>query len=64
VEHGFTHFKLTISPTRMRVTSFTPRAAEGDYRWIELDAIKEAAVPAPVRRIVDALAPTMNEQSK
>jgi A/G-specific adenine glycosylase len=64
VEHGFTHFKLTISPTRMRVTSLTPRAAEGDYRWIELDAIKEAAVPAPVRRIVDALAPTMNEQSK
>ena len=28
VEHGFTHFNLTISPQRLRVTALSPRAAE------------------------------------
>ena len=30
IDHGFTHFRLTISPMRMRATSVTPRAGEAD----------------------------------
>jgi A/G-specific adenine glycosylase len=56
VEHGFTHFTLTISPMRMRVARIAPQACESDCRWIGIDDVKASAVPAPVRRIVDAIA--------
>jgi A/G-specific adenine glycosylase len=56
IDHGFTHFRLTISPIRMRATSVTPCAAEADRRWIRTSTIKESAVPAPVLRIVELLA--------
>ena len=56
IDHGFTHFRLTISPLRMRATSVTPRAGEADHRWIETSTVNDAAVPAPVRRILELLA--------
>jgi A/G-specific adenine glycosylase len=55
VEHGFTHFKLTIAPRRLEVQTVEPRAAEGDTQWIALDRVKHAAIPAPVRTIVEQL---------
>jgi A/G-specific adenine glycosylase len=56
IDHGFTHFRLSISPLRMRAVRLTPRAAESDHRWIETGDIRDAAVPAPVRRILELLA--------
>jgi A/G-specific adenine glycosylase len=56
IDHGFTHFRLTISPMRMRATSVALCAAEADRRWIRTSTIKEAGVPAPVLRIVELLA--------
>ena len=53
--HGFTHFNLTISPQRVRVRSLAPRAAEAVHQWLQLDAAKDAAIPAPVRRILESL---------
>ena len=55
VQHGFTHFTLTILPRRVRVTSLTPAAAEGDCQWLDIEAARAAAIPAPVRRILDSL---------
>jgi A/G-specific adenine glycosylase len=56
IDHGFTHFRLSISPLRMRATRLAPRAGEADHRWIEKDSIKDAPVPTPVRRILALLA--------
>ena len=55
VEHGFTHFRLTIQPQRFEVDAIEPRAAEGQWQWLALGRVKHAAIPAPVRIIVDAL---------
>jgi A/G-specific adenine glycosylase len=55
IEHGFTHFTLTISPQRLDVAKLAPRAAEGAYQWLDIDKAKEAAIPAPVRRILGLL---------
>lgn len=53
VEHGFTHFGLTISPQRLRVHTLEPRAAEAQYQWLAIGKVKDAAIPAPVRRIAE-----------
>ena len=57
VAHGFTHFSLTISPQRAQVSDLVPRAAEAGYRWLAIDDVKAAAIPAPVKRIVEGLYP-------
>jgi A/G-specific adenine glycosylase len=56
VDHGFTHFKLSISPLRMKASSVAPRAGEADHQWIEAGTVKDAAVPTPVRLILALLA--------
>ena len=53
VEHGFTHFSLTISPRRLRVSAVAPQAAEADRQWLQIENVRDAAVPAPVKRIVE-----------
>jgi A/G-specific adenine glycosylase len=52
VEHGFTHFGLTISPRRLSVRTLQPRVAEPEHQWLPIDAVCDAAIPAPVRTIV------------
>ena len=55
VEHGFTHFNLTISPQYLRVSSVAPQAAEAEYQWLQKDEVRNAAVPATVGRILDLM---------
>ena len=57
VDHGFTHFSLTISPQRAQVSDLVPRAAEAGYRWVAIADVTAAAIPAPVKRIVEGLYP-------
>ncbi|MGQ0654931.1 MAG: A/G-specific adenine glycosylase [Betaproteobacteria bacterium] len=52
-EHGFTHFRLRISPLLCDVTSPT-RAPRGCV-WIKVEAAKKGAVPAPVRALLGRL---------
>ena len=54
--HGFTHFKLDIAPQRLTVSHVAPRAAAPGVMWLPLDEALGAAIPAPVRRILAALA--------
>jgi A/G-specific adenine glycosylase len=56
VEHGFTHFSLTISPHRLQVSSLVPRVAEAAQQWLSIEKLREAAIPAPVRWIAESLA--------
>ena len=55
VEHGFTHFRLTICPQRLDVSDVQPRAGEAAYRWMPIDEVMKAGIPAPVKRIVRTL---------
>ena len=55
VEHGFTHFSLTIRPRRVHVTRLAPQAGEPGTIWLPVEDARSAAIPAPVRRILSSL---------
>ena len=55
VEHGFTHFRLQIHPLVAKLRRRDPKAEESGRLWLSLERAKGAAIPVPVRRILDAL---------
>jgi A/G-specific adenine glycosylase len=55
IAHGFTHFKLDIRPLRLRVSALVPDAAEPGVIWLPLDEARNAAIPAPVKKILPQL---------
>jgi A/G-specific adenine glycosylase len=55
VEHGFTHFKLTITPQRLYVKSSSANVSEPGRQWWSLADARAAGLPAPVRRILSRL---------
>ena len=55
VRHVFTHFRLDIEPVLLRVPSGATMAAEPGLEWLALDALDEAGLPAPVRRILETI---------
>jgi A/G-specific adenine glycosylase len=55
VRHGFTHFTLTITPVLLRVAQLEPRAGAPGGIWLNLEDAAGAALPAPVRRILQQL---------
>jgi A/G-specific adenine glycosylase len=52
IEHGFTHFKLTISALLCDVARATPRAEQSGHIWISIEDAAHAAVPTPVRKLL------------
>jgi A/G-specific adenine glycosylase len=59
LRHAFTHFVLELTPVLLAVDGNAPAhlaADDGDLRWLPLGERAAAALPAPVRRILDALA--------
>ena len=54
VEHGFTHYSLSIFPVEVAITRRLVRAMEPGLMWINLDDAIGAAIPAPVKRILRA----------
>jgi A/G-specific adenine glycosylase len=54
IEHAFSHFRLRIAPLLLEVKP-RPVAMEPNLQWLDLAATADAALPAPVRRILDAL---------
>jgi A/G-specific adenine glycosylase len=54
VEHGFTHYSLSIFPIEIAVAGVDARAMEPGLMWINLDDAMGAAIPAPVKRILRA----------
>ena len=55
IEHGFTHFALTLHPQRMRVDAWPPSADAPDRAWLVRDDALGAALPAPIRKLLRAL---------
>ena len=52
VEHGFTHYSLSIFPLRISVGRKPDLAAERGISWLTAGAAATAALPAPVKRII------------
>jgi A/G-specific adenine glycosylase len=55
IEHGFTHYSLTIYPLEIAVAKRQLHAAEPGHLWLNLDDVADAALPAPVKKILRAL---------
>lgn len=52
VTHTFTHFKLHIAPLRVRLSGKPNQVQEPGMVWLDSEDALNAAVPAPVRRIL------------
>ena len=53
--HGFTHFKLQIQPLLCQVEKLTPAAREPGQIWLSLEEAHGAAIPVPVRKLIERL---------
>jgi len=53
--HGFTHFKLNIQPFLCHVEKLTPGAREAGLIWLSLEEAHGAAIPVPVRKLIERL---------
>ena len=55
LQHGFTHFKLSITPQPIAVRKKLPRAAEPGVIWLSIGDALVAAIPQPVRTLLTKL---------
>ena len=54
LEHGFTHFRLAVTPLHLEARA-SGRSRPGQ-RWMTLAAARRAAIPVPVRTVLERLA--------
>ncbi|MCL2161613.1 MAG: A/G-specific adenine glycosylase [Betaproteobacteria bacterium] len=54
--HVFTHFTLEITPWRIDLPVAPRTLSEPAWQWLALEQIGSAALPAPVRRILEGIA--------
>ncbi len=52
IEHGFTHFHLSIRPVLCEVSALAARAERPGRLWLDIDAAGSAATPAPVKKLL------------
>jgi len=55
VRHGFTHFTLDVIPVVCRLELAASFLAESGQVWLALEDAAQAAIPAPVRKLLLAL---------
>lgn len=55
LSHMFTHFKLHITPQPLLVTKQHPKASEAGQIWLSIEDAVGAAIPTPVRKILQLL---------
>jgi len=56
IEHGFTHFRLTLEPLPCTVRHWPRRVEEPGLLWLALAEAGGAALPAPIKRLLRARA--------
>jgi A/G-specific adenine glycosylase len=56
IEHGFSHYRLHIAPLLWTEAAPATRIGDNAQRWHPLDALDEVGLPAPVRKLLLALA--------
>jgi A/G-specific adenine glycosylase len=52
--HGFTHFRLRIRPWRVDLDGPTSSVAEPGSMWMQLEDARRAALPVPIKRILES----------
>ena len=55
LRHAFTHFRLDMQPTLIRVRSGRGVSENVGHAWVAMNEVEEAGLPAPIRRILAAL---------
>jgi len=55
IEHGFTHYTLTLHPQRLHVRGRAASMTEPGAVWLARDDALAAALPAPIRRLLQTL---------
>lgn len=55
LEHGFTHFSLSILPLHCRVDRFEARAEMPGREWVHVNDVHAYALPVPVRKLLSGL---------
>jgi A/G-specific adenine glycosylase len=55
LEHGFTHFRLKIRPVLCKISKSKANSQNAARIWLPLDEARNAAVPAPVRSLIERL---------
>lgn len=55
VQHGFTHYSLTLYPRVVEVKKRPKKVAEAGQLWISVEEALEAAIPKPVKLMLEAL---------
>lgn len=55
LRHAFTHFRLRIQPLHCSVKRSSRLAAEPGWEWLPLTRRDDAALPAPIRKILTRL---------
>jgi len=55
LDHSFSHFRLAIHPQALAVATRPIVAQEPGLIWLTIDEATQAALPAPVRRIIESL---------
>jgi A/G-specific adenine glycosylase len=53
--HGFTHFKLHVSPYRVDLTQRFDQSGEGNMVWFDVSRLADAPLPAPVKKLLLAV---------
>jgi A/G-specific adenine glycosylase len=52
IEHGFTHYQLTMHPQRVTVRKWPSRAETPGVLWLTREDALAAALPAPIRKLL------------
>lgn len=55
IEHAFTHFTLTLHPQHIAPDAWPTRAQMPGYVWLTRDNALNAALPAPIKRLMRSL---------
>ncbi len=53
--HAFTHYRLQVLPLKVTLGKRTSGAAQAAYAWHPLATMAGAALPSPVRKLIDSL---------
>ncbi|NMM25975.1 MAG: A/G-specific adenine glycosylase [Glaciimonas sp.] len=53
--HGFTHFKLQVTPYRVRLARRLPAVGQSSHVWYAQSQLADAPLPAPVKKLLLAL---------
>ena len=53
--HTFTHFRLHITPLKIELSHKPLRAAQTESLWLDVEEALRAAIPTPVRKVLENL---------